>query len=131
MIGLNPTTLVVYYPIFNRVRDPGFGIRRIPNPESRVVSVLRLRRVHLIYPVENPALEVPYPLEPDRLQEFLGFCAASAHLAMRDDVLVLGQLGIPPRQLAERNKHRSRNPADLILIRLAHIEDEHVIARVD
>src|SRR6476660_8955708 len=131
MGGLNPTTLVVYCPISTRIGDSGFESR--PNPESRVptASVLGLGRIDLVYPVENPALEVLYPLEPDRLQEFLGFGAAPAHLAMRDDVLVFGQLGIAPRQFAERDEHRSRNPADLILVRLAHIEDEHVIACVD
>src|SRR5258705_11584133 len=133
---LNPTTLVVYYQISTGMRDWRFrdsNPDRIPSPESRIptVSVLGLGRIDLVYPVENPALEVLDPLEADRLQEFLGFGAAPAHFAMRDDVLVFGQLGIAPRQLAERDEHRSRNPADLILVRLAHIEDEHVIARVN
>src|SRR5204862_5942258 len=122
------TKLVVCYPMLKS--DAGLRIGDSANPESRVVSVLGLGRVALIYPVENPPLEVLYPLEPDRLQEFLGFCATPAHLAMRDNVLVFGQLGIASRQLPERDEHRSRNPADLIFVRLAHIEDEHVTARV-
>src|SRR5262245_15015790 len=82
---LYPTAIVVFYesemkPVKigrnSGIRDSGFGIRgsrklgsfsesRLPNPGSRSGSVLGLRGVDLINPVENPALQVPDAREPD------------------------------------------------------------------
>src|ERR1043166_5700682 len=106
--------------------DSTDAIRRLPTVVScfNRTLVLGLARVDLIDPVQDPALEVFYPVKPHRSQEIRRFRAPSAHLAVGDDVLVL-------RQLAERNEHGSGNLADLIFVRLADIEDEHVVTRVE
>src|SRR5258705_6693039 len=118
---LYPTAFVVFYEFRPKSVKKG----------RLLFLILRLTRIDLVYPVENSTPQVLDPLEADRLQEFRGFCAAAAHLAVRDDVLVPGQLGVTPRQLTQRNEDTTRNPADLILVRLAHIEDEHVVACVE
>src|SRR6185436_527177 len=115
----NTTGIVVFY---------WRGVNPVKKGRIYISLILRLGRVDLVDPVQDPALEVLDPLEPDRLQEFHRFRAATAHLAVRDDVLVLGQLGITARQLAERNQDGPWNLADLVFVGLPHIEDEHVVA---
>ncbi len=47
---------------------------------------------------------------------------------MDDNFRVLIELGVPAWDFAERNQHRARNPVDLILVRLADVDDLQGIA---
>src|SRR4026208_1167652 len=115
---LYPTAIVVFY--WSRAKPVKIGR----------ISILGLGGIHLVDPVENSTPEVLDPLETDRLQKFRRLRAAATHLAVRDDVFVSWQLSVATRELSEGNQHGPRNTADLILVGLAHIEDEHVVACV-
>src|SRR2546430_13616896 len=93
--------------------------------------VFWLRRVNLIYPVKNSALQVERFLESDRSQELYRLGASTAHLAVDDHFRIRVELGIPPRYVAERHQRRSRDPVDLIFVRLADIEDRDIVSAVD
>src|SRR6185503_19449143 len=86
--------------------------------------VLRLARIDLVDPFQDSAPEVLHVREADRLEEVLCFRAAAAHLALRDDLAIARQLLIASRQLAQRDQRRTGNAVDLILVRLAYVEDE-------
>ena len=55
-------------------------------------SVLRLARVYLIDPVQDPALQIQYALEPDRAKEICSLRAAATHLAVQHDLVIRVQL---------------------------------------
>src|SRR5687768_13770390 len=94
-----------------------------PTPSA---LVLRLRRVDLVDPFQDSAAQVLDVREANRLQELLRLGAAAAHLALRDDLAILRQLLIAPRQLAQRNQRRAGDLVDLVFVRLAHVEDERL-----
>src|SRR5688572_16015312 len=83
---------------------PCLTVRRVrkAGPALRL-SVLRLRWIDLVDPLQNPTLEVLHVREAHRLQEILGLRAAASHLALRHDLAILRQFLIPPGQLTERN----------------------------
>src|SRR5687768_17646751 len=92
-------------------------------------SIPRLRRIDLVDPFHNPAAQVLH-LEAYGLEIFRRPGAAGAHLALRDDFAVAGKLLIPSRQFAEWYQGRSRDAIDLVLVRLAHVENEKVVTGV-
>src|SRR5262245_18787807 len=103
----------------------------ISNSKATKASVLRDRRVDLVRPVQNSTLQVLHPGKSLLPQEAGRLRAPSAHLALDDDFLVARNLSHALRHLAQRNQRRAWNPADLILVRLAHIEQEEIFLRVD
>src|SRR5688500_494499 len=109
----------------------------LPAPFSRsclAPLVFRLLRIHLIDPRENPTLEILRALDAALAQQLHGLGAAAAHLAMHDDPPPFGRgfdLLDPRADLAARDQHRAGNAADLVLLRLAHVEDVRPAAGVD
>src|SRR5687767_11943099 len=79
-------------------------------------SVFRLRRVHLVDPVQDAAFEVAHALEPLLTEEVGSLGAAHARLALRDDLERGVQLAVPLPQLAEWNQRRALNAVDLVLL---------------
>src|SRR5262245_56793674 len=88
------------------------------------------RRVDLVRPIEDPPLEVLHLLEPLLPEERRRPRAPCTHLAVHDDLLVSRKLLVAARNLAQRNQRRSGNPANLILGRLADIEQEEIFLRI-
>src|SRR5713101_9807956 len=64
-------------------------------------------------------------------KEIGGFGAATAHLAVHDDFVIRVQLVLALRDVPERNQHRTPNAVDLILVRLADVDDLQRIATVE
>src|ERR671912_1061324 len=93
-------------------------------------SIPRLRRIDLVDPFHNPAAQVLH-LEAYGLEILRRPGAAGAYLALRDDFAVAGKLLIPSRQFAEWYQSRSRDAIDLVLVRLAHVENEQIVTRVE
>src|SRR5262245_44043573 len=80
--------------------------------------IFRLRWINLVDPVENPASQVEYAAEPDRPEELRSSCASNARLALHHDLFVWVQLVESFRDIAERYKRGSRQPVDLVFVRL-------------
>src|SRR4249920_67914 len=93
--------------------------------------VLRLARIDLVGPLENPTLEIPGLTEAGGAQEFNRSRAPPSHLAVDDHLARAVQLVNTSRQIAERDEHGSRNLADLILLRLSHVENKYIVATIE
>ena len=78
---------------------------------------------------QNPAGQVLHVLETLLLQELRSPLAAPAGLALHHDVLVGIELANTLRQIVQRNQ-MTADVRDLILVRLAHIQHKHILARV-
>ena len=50
---------------------------------------------------------------------------------MHHQLGILVQLGIPPRDLAQRNQHRAGNAVDLVFVRLADVDDDERVAAIE
>src|SRR5229473_5781054 len=86
-------------------------------------SILWHFRIYAVGPGQDPAGQVVNFLESGLAEEVHRFGAAHAGAAMGHDLLAGVQFVHPFGQVAERNQ-MSADVADLIFVRLAHIEDE-------
>ena len=86
-------------------------------------SILRLARIDLVGPGQNPALEVDRLREPVLLEERHRLGAAAADLAVDDQVARRIELGVALLQLTERDQRGPLDARDLRLERLADVED--------
>src|SRR5579864_1250475 len=96
---------------------------------SNPLSVLWHFRIYTIGPCIDPASQVQNLLETRLLQECNCLGAASAHFAMDHNFAAGIQLVDPLRQIVQRNQV-SAQVADLIFMRLAHVENKHVVLLV-
>src|SRR5690242_20604015 len=87
-------------------------------------------RIHFIGPREDSALHVDHFAETGFAQKVHGLGRALAAAAMRDDFARGIEFVHAPRQFAQRNQ-MSFQVADLVFVRLAHIEDKKIIAVVE
>src|SRR3984957_20128451 len=94
-------------------------------------SVLWHRRIDLFRPSQNAAGEVRNIRESSLLEGQRGLLAAYASFAVDDDfaVLFVCQLGGAALNVTDRNQRRTEI-RDLMLMRLAGVEDEDVFLRI-
>src|SRR3954463_3548339 len=97
---------------------------------SSVASVLRHAGIDTVSPGQNSARQIVHFLESRLAQEIHRLGAAHAGAAMSDDFLAGIELVHTIRQFAERNQ-MSADVADVILVRLAHIENINVVAAIE
>src|SRR3984885_2207416 len=93
-------------------------------------SVLRNRRVYFIGPGQNPAFQIPNLLESRLAQEFSSLGRTLSASAVRNDLTRAIELVPPPRKIAERNQMPAEI-ADLILMRLANVENVKIISAIE
>src|SRR5207244_4258377 len=86
---------------------------------------------NLVTPGKDPPGHVLHFFEPGLAQEVARFSAADAALAVRDDFDGAVEFAHALRQIAQWNELRGRNTADLILVGLAHIEQQEAIATIE
>src|SRR5271168_502578 len=96
---------------------------------SYCLSVLWHLRIHAVGPGCDPAGQVVYFGEPRLLQERDCLGAAAAHLAVDHNFAAGIQFVHALGQIIQRNE-MSAKIADLVLVGLAHVEDENVFLRV-
>src|SRR5438876_8141461 len=102
-------------------------------PLSYIIAARLIFRhgwIDLIGPGQNAAGEVVNLAEPGLLQEIDSFSGAFAAAAMRHDFARRVEFVHAARQLAERNQF-TLEIANLVFVRLAHIQNEDVIAFVE
>src|SRR6266849_8163206 len=104
-------------------------LRRMRIIAGSAPSVFRQRGVHFIRPGEDAALEVPDLAEAGLAQELDGLGRALSAAAVRDDFARAVELVRASRQLSQRDQ-MAAEVADLILVRLADVEDEDLLAAV-
>src|SRR3989442_9550421 len=92
-------------------------------------SVLWNGRIHFVGPREDSALEIENLPEAHFTKEIHGFRGALSAPAMRHDFARRIQLMHAPRQLAERNEV-PLEIADLVFVRLAHIQDKQIVSMI-
>src|SRR5437660_12625197 len=92
---------------------------------SPTLSVLGHLRINPLRPSRNSARQITNFGEAGLLQEGHGFRAASAHLAMGDDLAARVQFAHALWQIAEWDEI-SIQVADLVFVRLAHVENNNV-----
>src|SRR5579864_7452477 len=85
--------------------------------------------IYAICPGQNPAGEIMHLLETRLLQEGHGLRTAHAGAAMGNDFPAGIQLMHPIRQITQRDQ-MPVNIANLILVRLTHVEHEKVFAGI-
>src|SRR2546430_1242380 len=95
------------------------------------ILVFRLGRINLIHPIEDAALEVQHLLEPHGSEKIGRLRAADARFALSHDLQVRVELVVALRDVAQWNQQRPRNSIDLILMRLAHVDEEELVAAVE
>ena len=95
----------------------------------RVGSVLGNLGVDSLRPGIDAAGQVVDLCEPRLAEEVSSLGAASAHLAVDDDLPAGVELADPLWQVIQRDQVAA-NVADLVLVRLTHIEHKEVIAPV-
>src|SRR4028119_1223080 len=100
----------------------------MPWPEAYLV--LRDAWVDLLAPGGDAALDVVDVPEPGVLQELDGLRAPTAGLAVDGEVLVRVELREAPRKLAEWHE-LDTDVRDLVLVRLAHVENVDRLAVVE
>src|ERR1700727_2954449 len=116
---------------------------RVPSPESitistrspftaRAASVGRQRRVDLAHPGQHAPADVHGVGEARVLDHRQRLGAAGAALAVQHDPLVLRQLlqRVAVQELALGDERRAGDGDDLVLGRLARVDQEDVLARV-
>src|SRR5229473_801860 len=108
---------------------PGWNALAPHNTNSENESVLWNGRIHFVGPREDSALEIENFPEACFAQEIHGFRGALSAPAMRHDFPRRIQLMHAPRQLAERNEV-PLEIADLVFVRLAHIQDKYVVSMI-
>ena len=86
--------------------------------------------IHFVRPGENATLQVPYLAEAGLAQELDGFRRALAAAAVRHDFARAVEFADAPRKLAERNQ-MAAEIADLIFVRLAHVENVEIVAAIE
>src|SRR5512132_3490650 len=94
------------------------------------LSVFRNLGIDLVRPGENPSGEIADVLEAGLPKEFDGGCAATASLAVDDDLAVVIQLVYALRQIAEWDEV-SADVGDLIFVRLANVEDKDIFPGIE
>src|SRR5258706_13813072 len=92
-------------------------------------SVLRHLRIHSLRPSRNPARQILHLREPSLPQELDRLRAAPAHLAVNDNLSARIQFLYRVGQIVQRNQ-MSADVADLIFVRLAHIENKKILLRI-
>ena len=101
-------------------------------PDPLTARLVRMqRRIDPRDPLENPALEVLHAVEAVLAQQVHGLRAADAGLALHDDVRRVGPCGSSFRRFGSSPSGISVEPVDardVVLARLAHVEQEHVAA---
>src|SRR6516165_1640175 len=85
-------------------------------------SVLRHAWIHLIGPGQDAAFQVVDPPETRLPQQLDSARAPLTGTAMDDDLFSGVQLIHALWHIAKRNEHRTRNPADVELVRFAHVD---------
>src|SRR5580658_912351 len=95
-----------------------------------LISVLRHIRIHALRPRRNPARQIVNFGEAGLLQESYCLGAAAAHLAVDYDFAAGIQFVNAIGQVVQRNQ-MSANVADLIFVRLTHVEHEEIFFRVE
>src|ERR1700679_555697 len=90
--------------------------------------VLGNGRIYLLRPGGDAARQILHMREALLLQEFRSPLAAAARLALHDDVLLAVQFADPLWQIVQRNQVPT-DIRDLVFVRLAHIQHEHILAR--
>src|SRR5271166_5686607 len=93
-----------------------------PGPLIHPWSVLRHRRINLLGPRGNPALDVVELAESSLLQQAHRLRAAAAGFAMDDDLIRAIQLAHARGQLSKRDQLSLVEMADVPLERLAHVD---------
>src|SRR3954452_18363000 len=94
-----------------------------------ILSVLRHLRIHPVRPSRDPARQVVHLAESCLLQEGHRLGTASAHLAVHDYLAAGVQFIYALRQIIQGDQIAT-DVADLVLVRLAHIEHEQILFRV-
>src|SRR5579883_465795 len=87
----------------------------------------RNRRIHLRRPRQDSPAQIMNFAEARLAEEVHRFCRALAAAAMRHDLVRGIQFVHPPRQFTERNQ-MTIEIANLVFMRLAHIQDVKVVA---
>src|SRR5436190_1954644 len=103
----------------------------VPFGPCLVPLVLRDARVDLVAPGENPTFHIPDVLKSGLAEDSTGLSAAHAALAVNDDIGVRVELGEALPDLAERDQARGGDVADLVLVRLANVDQYEVVAAVE
>src|SRR5579884_2522465 len=104
---------------------------RTPSAESlQPLSVLRHSRINAVGPRQNASCEITHFLESCLPQEIDCLAAAHAGAAVRDDLAAGVELVHALGQIAKRDQI-SVQVADLIFVRLAHIEDKDVLSGIE
>src|SRR5215218_8461184 len=112
-----------------RTRLCGAGTS-VPADGSTRRSVLRLRGIHLVYPIDDAAPQVLHAIA--LLAEEVGrLRAPDARLALGHDLHRWFQLAVPLAQLTERDQHGAVDAVDLVFLRLADIEHHEAIAAIE
>src|SRR5579871_1833989 len=105
----------------------GSCARRAGKPDL----VLRDAGVDFVAPGQNTALHVADVLEASLFQHAARLRAAHAAFAMNHDIGVLIELMQSLRHFAERNQLRGGDVADLVLVRLAHVDQHELVTAVE
>src|SRR5882672_730456 len=95
------------------------------------ILILWLAGINLIDPADDPARQVLHLLEPLGSQEVGGLRAPRADLALHHVLVARIELDVAPGDVAERNQDRSGDLVDLILVRLAHVDDCQPVAPIE
>lgn len=100
---------------------------------SVVVSIHRQTRIHLYRPAIDAPFQIEQLFEAVALEEPDDVGAAAAGLALDDDLARRVQLAQMLQHLPFGDEHRAQisQIADLPFVRLAHVEDEQVVARIE
>src|SRR5580692_10771660 len=102
---------------------------RLPSSLSTCL-ILRNASVDLVAPRQNAAPHVLHLAEAGLTKEVARLAAADSALAMCDDLDGAVELIDPLGQIAQRDQLRSGDLADLILVRLAYIDQQEVVAAI-
>src|SRR5688572_4186110 len=86
-------------------------------------SVRRHTRIHILAPALDSARQVPHTLEAGGSQLPHGLRAATASLAVHDDLAIARQLVQSRIECCQRDVTRSSYPSDRPLVRIADIDD--------
>src|SRR5579862_7344893 len=93
---------------------------------TSMISVLRHLRIHALRPRSNPARKIVNLAKSSLLQEGDGLRATPAHFAVDHNFAARIEFVDALRKIVEGNQ-MSAEIADLIFVRLAHVENEEIL----